>query len=87
MRAAAFRLAELAAVLKGYDIVLERGTRYPCFVRPDGTKVPIVAHNAEKSDLSTIIIKKTAKQLGLAPDEVLERLRAGEGRSADTKTL
>ncbi len=73
----AFRLAELAAVLKGYDIVLERGTRHPCFVRPDGAKVPIVAHNAEKSDLSTIIIKKTAKQLGLDPDEVLQKLRRG----------
>lgn len=73
----AFRLGELASVLKAYDIVLERGTRHPCFVRPDGAKVPIVAHNAEKSDLSNIIIKKTAKQLGLDPDEVLERLRRG----------
>ena len=73
----AYRLRDLAAVLKDYGIVLERGTRHPCFVKPDGAKVPIVAHNAEKSDLSTIIIRKTAKQLGLSPDEVLERLRHG----------
>ncbi|MBL8616358.1 MAG: hypothetical protein JNM72_12155 [Deltaproteobacteria bacterium] len=73
----AFRLGELAAVLKGYGIRLERGTNHPCFIDADGRKVPVVAHNAEKSDLSTIIIKKTAKQLGLDPDEVLERLRRG----------